>query len=74
MALRCAAISPMDSDLEQRIRERAFRLWENAGYPEGRAEEFWLLAEKFERGEQDPEDKPAEPMIANAVQSRGFST
>jgi Protein of unknown function (DUF2934) len=26
-------------------RLRAFRLWEQAGKPEGRAEEFWLQAE-----------------------------
>ena len=29
---------------EQRIRERAYALWEEAGCPEGRADEFWNLA------------------------------
>jgi hypothetical protein len=30
--------------LEHRIRERAFELWQEAGCPEGRAEDFWHLA------------------------------
>lgn len=30
---------------EQEIREVAYRLWEQAGRPEGRALEFWLKAE-----------------------------
>jgi len=33
---------------EHRIRERAFQLWQEAGCPEGRAEEFWQLAEQAE--------------------------
>jgi hypothetical protein len=30
---------------EQRIRERAYRIWEEAGRPDGRAVEHWLRAE-----------------------------
>ena len=30
---------------EQRVRERAYRLWEQAGSPEGQSEQFWLQAE-----------------------------
>jgi len=33
---------------EHRIRQRAFQLWQEAGCPEGRAEEFWQLAEEAE--------------------------
>jgi len=29
---------------EHQIRERAFQLWQEAGCPEGRADEFWQLA------------------------------
>lgn len=29
---------------EQKVRERAFALWQQAGSPEGRAEEFWHQA------------------------------
>jgi hypothetical protein len=32
------------SDHEQRQRELAYRLWEEAGCPEGRADEFWYTA------------------------------
>jgi hypothetical protein len=34
----------MDSDLEQRIRERAYEIWENEGCPEGRTDEHWQQA------------------------------
>jgi hypothetical protein len=37
-------------DLEQRIREHAFHLWEQAGCPPDRADEFWAQAEAAERG------------------------
>ena len=30
---------------EQRIRERAYQIWEEAGRPEGKAVEHWLQAE-----------------------------
>lgn len=32
-------------DARQAIRERAYALWQQAGSPEGREEEFWHLAE-----------------------------
>lgn len=35
----------------QQIRELAYQKWENAGCPEGRAEEFWLEAEREISGE-----------------------
>lgn len=35
----------------QRIRERAHELWEKAGKPPGRHEEFWHQAEAEVRGE-----------------------
>ena len=34
----------MADDLEQRIRERAYEIWENEGCPEGRGEEHWQRA------------------------------
>ncbi len=30
--------------IEQIIRESAYRLWDRAGRPEGRSEEFWFTA------------------------------
>ena len=32
------------SDIEKMIRIRAYALWEHAGRPHGRSEEFWFLA------------------------------
>ncbi len=34
------------SDIEQRIRDRAYQLWEQAGRPHGRGEEFWFAARR----------------------------
>ena len=33
-------------DYNQQIAERAYALWEGAGYPDGRDEEFWYAAEQ----------------------------
>jgi len=35
-------------DREQRIRERAYQLWEADGRPEGQAEEYWHRARAIE--------------------------
>lgn len=37
---------PSDEDRAQRIRERAYQLWEVDGCPEGRDREHWLRAER----------------------------
>jgi hypothetical protein len=43
---------------EQRIRERAYYLWEHAGRPEHRSHEFWLAAKaEFESPERSGEPK-----------------
>ncbi len=42
---------------EERIKHRARELWELAGYPDGRDDEFWLQAEKEMQGEADSYDK-----------------
>ena len=39
------------SDIEEAIRRRAYELWEHAGRPDGRSDEFWHAA----RRELDPE-------------------
>ena len=49
----------MQNPSEEEIRARAHELWEQAGKPEGREDEFWLLAEKdlSERSRDQPESK-----------------
>ena len=39
---------------EERVRHRAYELWEQAGRPAGRAEEFWQQARTEIEGETMP--------------------
>lgn len=34
------------SGIQELVRERAYELWQQAGCPEGRSEEFWFAAER----------------------------
>jgi hypothetical protein len=36
---------PATDQLNERIRERAYQLWQLAGSPDNRADDFWLEAE-----------------------------
>ena len=54
-----------ESDRERRIRERAYRLWEEQGRPEGRHEDHWLQASQetgedifAEGGSPDAQERP----------------
>ena len=41
---------------EQMIREQAYELWDHAGRPDGRSDEFWFAARaEFEREEETAE-------------------
>lgn len=71
------------SDDEHRVRKLAYRLWEEAGRPQGRDQEFWhmasarIAAEALDRkptAGPEPEVKappppPAEPKKAKAAAS-----
>ena len=49
----------MDS-VEKTIRKRAYDLWQRAGRPEGRSEEFWFAAaerKRFSRRSAVPRDR-----------------
>jgi hypothetical protein len=59
-------MSEDDRDLERRIRERAFEMWEAEGRPEGRADEYWHRA----RERIEAETQSAYP----PTQSRGHRT
>ena len=52
---------------EQRIRARAYRIWEEEGRPEGRAEVHWDMARELIAIEDNFQDtlKPAPPMGAD---------
>jgi hypothetical protein len=58
-------------DKEQRIREIAYSLWKEEGYPEGRADEHWAAAEAVvdaQDGEREniKDDPRGEPLIRQA--------
>src|SRR5690242_12916589 len=42
----------MTDGYEEDIRARAYKLWEEAGKPEGRTDEFWYEAERQLKAEQ----------------------
>lgn len=44
---------------EDKVRERAYQLWDQAGRPEGRQHEFWYDAER-ELGEEEEMDITSE--------------
>ena len=48
-------MSSTSETLEQRIRERAYALWQSDGSPEGRADDFWDLARRQLEAESDPD-------------------
>ncbi|WP_416338932.1 DUF2934 domain-containing protein [Paraburkholderia sp. CNPSo 3076] len=45
----------MNDQREERVRRRAYQLWEDDGAPEGRADEYWSRAEKQVAAEYDAE-------------------
>lgn len=45
----------MEADREDRIRARAYQLWEEEGRPEGRAEQHWFTARESLAVEENQE-------------------
>jgi hypothetical protein len=48
-------------EIEEEIRKRAYRLWERAGCPDGRSEEFWHAARREIEGEGATDAVPFDP-------------
>jgi hypothetical protein len=44
---RRSTVDDEESELDRRIRDRAYQIWLEEGCPEGRAEEHWLLAKEM---------------------------
>jgi len=49
-------------DEEERIRVRAYYLWQADGCPEGRDQDFWERARELIATEDDPADRQLNPM------------
>ena len=58
--------APKGAELDDRIRARAYALWEAEGRPEGRSEEYWHRAQELIQDEGQSGYPPA--------QSRGNRT
>jgi hypothetical protein len=58
-------MSGTEQDIETRIRERAYALWDQDGRPEGRADEYWEKARQLIEAEDDPKapDMTADPPL-----------
>ena len=51
------------NDMEELIRKLAYELWEQAGRPDGRSDEFWFAAwYEFERREETGETRLGAPV------------
>ncbi|MBF0327511.1 MAG: DUF2934 domain-containing protein [Alphaproteobacteria bacterium] len=57
-------------ELEDRIRQRAYELWEREGRPEGRALQHWDQAAREVQGESGVEPRRAAPLNETQGQSR----
>ncbi|NTZ06246.1 DUF2934 domain-containing protein [Burkholderia metallica] len=55
----------MNEDRETQIRERAYRLWQADGAPDGRADEYWQRAER----QLDAEGSSADERIEQTEQT-----
>lgn len=52
---------------QQELRERAYRLWEARGRPDGTQDEDWFAAEAELTAENDAGSGPLEPLAADAA-------
>ena len=55
-----ALVSEQKAIFEQRVREAAYVLWQEAGSPQGQDERFWRLAERNVRAEEMEYDSALE--------------
>ena len=53
--------TPADARKYEKIRERAHQLWEQAGRPEGRHDEFWYQAEQDAREMEELREQAEAP-------------
>ena len=65
---RSSSASPLtiDPEREQRVRERAYAMWENDGKPHGRDVEYWERARELISREESASSKASETPRKNA--------
>lgn len=63
------------SDLEKRIRERAYEIWENEGRPAGRGDEHWAMARaEFAEAVSDTGAPPRKPSVSKTPKTAAAKT
>lgn len=60
----------MREDREDRLRQRAYAIWEAEGRPDGREHEHWAQAECDLAPNQAPEEQPALPAAAETSSAK----
>jgi hypothetical protein len=71
----------IDEEFQRRVSERAYHLWQAAGAPEDRSDEFWHTAHRFEESlrhggtigaadEQDPDKTAPETSAETLTKAR----
>jgi Protein of unknown function (DUF2934) len=58
----------MDSNLESRIRSRAYQLWQNDPSPDGKADLHWEMARRQVEAEGDPAQEDASPNVDQSAE------
>ena len=61
------------SSIEEAVRRRAYELWEQAGQPEGRSEEFWFAAIAELGGEPPTVEERAEALAPPIIEPPKFA-
>jgi hypothetical protein len=56
----------MNEERDQRVRERAYGIWESQGRPDGRHDEHWQEAERELAGEETLPPHPVQPKANRA--------
>jgi hypothetical protein len=62
-------MNPAAEMLEERVRERAYHLWEQGGRPPGRDQEFWQLALELIATEEPAPTVRARPARAKSTRA-----
>lgn len=60
----------MSQDVEHRIRERAYQIWQEKGCPEGSDHEHWFLAEQEVASAAAPEANGKKPAAKKATPAK----
>ena len=61
------------SSIGEAVRRRAYELWEQAGQPEGRSEEFWFVAIAEVEGKPPTLEERVEALGPPIVEPPGFA-